>query len=208
MCTLVEELSNCYDYFLRLSGFPDLFGKLFLITFNFSLFDFSTIFLQEKYFSIFNNKPPTSWVVHITRDSFTCHSCSCYSSMKTLFIWKTKHIYAKTFTVFESTLKKHCHIGQFLKFCLRQQLFAKKDFYAKSRLCLYLQNYRHRGMNQGHFRTSWQASTNAVKNNCLTTAHTFFKGCSSFGYFLRLNCYNFHTALIKSAKLHFLEIAL
>ena len=114
---------------------PDLFGKLFLITFNFSLFDFSTIFLQEKYFSIFNNKPPASWVVHITRDSFTCHSCSCYSSMKTLFIWKTKHIYAKTFTVFESTLKKHCHIGQFLKFYLRQQLFAKKDFYAKSRLC-------------------------------------------------------------------------
>ena len=33
---LVEELSNCYDYFLRLSGFPDLFGKVFLITFKFS----------------------------------------------------------------------------------------------------------------------------------------------------------------------------
>ena len=27
MCTLVEELSNCYSYFSRLSGFPDLFGK-------------------------------------------------------------------------------------------------------------------------------------------------------------------------------------
>ena len=28
-CTLVEELSNSYDYFLMLSGFPDIFGKLF-----------------------------------------------------------------------------------------------------------------------------------------------------------------------------------
>ena len=48
MGILVEELSNYYDYFLRCLGFPDLFGKVFLITFKFSLFDFSTTFLQEK----------------------------------------------------------------------------------------------------------------------------------------------------------------
>ena len=36
MCMLVEELSYCYDYFLRLSGFLNLFGKIFLITFKFS----------------------------------------------------------------------------------------------------------------------------------------------------------------------------
>ena len=30
MCTLVKELFNCYDYFMRLSGFPDLFGKVLL----------------------------------------------------------------------------------------------------------------------------------------------------------------------------------
>ena len=36
ICTLVEELSNCHDYFLRLSRFPDLFGKVFLIAFKFS----------------------------------------------------------------------------------------------------------------------------------------------------------------------------
>ena len=46
MYTLVEELSNCSEYSLRLSGFPDLFGEVFLITFKFS-FDFSTIFVQE-----------------------------------------------------------------------------------------------------------------------------------------------------------------
>ena len=36
MCTLVEKLSNCYGYFFKLSGFPDLFGKAFLMTFKFS----------------------------------------------------------------------------------------------------------------------------------------------------------------------------
>ena len=34
-----------------------------------------------KYFSILNNKPPASWVAHITRDFLTCYSCSYYSSM-------------------------------------------------------------------------------------------------------------------------------
>ena len=48
MCTLVKEISNWYDCFLRLSGFPDLFGKVFLITFKFSLFESSATFLQEQ----------------------------------------------------------------------------------------------------------------------------------------------------------------
>ena len=37
--------------------------------------------ITAKYFSIFNNKPPASWVAHVTRDFLTCYSCSCYSSM-------------------------------------------------------------------------------------------------------------------------------
>ena len=49
MYALVEELINCYDYFPGLSGFPDLFGKLFLIIFKFSLFESSTTLLQDKY---------------------------------------------------------------------------------------------------------------------------------------------------------------
>ena len=31
-----EKLSNCCDYFLSLSGFLDLSGKVFLVTFKFS----------------------------------------------------------------------------------------------------------------------------------------------------------------------------
>ena len=34
-----------------------------------------------KYFSIFNNKPPVSWVPHITRNFLRCYSCSYYSSI-------------------------------------------------------------------------------------------------------------------------------
>ena len=44
---LVEELSNCYDYFLRLLGFPNLFGKVFLITLKFSYCDVSTTFFAR-----------------------------------------------------------------------------------------------------------------------------------------------------------------
>lgn len=35
ICTLSEQLSNRYNYFLRLTVFPDLFVKVFLINFNF-----------------------------------------------------------------------------------------------------------------------------------------------------------------------------
>ena len=37
--------------------------------------------ITSKYFSFFKNKPPASWVAHITRDFPTCYSCSYYSSM-------------------------------------------------------------------------------------------------------------------------------
>ena len=45
--------------------------------------------ITSKYFSIFNNKPPASWVAHITRDFITCYSCSYYSFMiePTCFKW-------------------------------------------------------------------------------------------------------------------------
>ena len=42
MDTLVEKLSNCCDYILRLSGFPDLSGKVLLITFK------GTVMQMEK----------------------------------------------------------------------------------------------------------------------------------------------------------------
>ena len=48
MCTSDEELSNCYDYFLKVAGFLNLFGKVIMITFKFSQCDFSTTLLQEQ----------------------------------------------------------------------------------------------------------------------------------------------------------------
>ena len=37
LCTLFRLISNCYDYFLRYSGFLDLFGKVFLRNSKFAL---------------------------------------------------------------------------------------------------------------------------------------------------------------------------
>ena len=54
---------------------------------------------------------------------------------------------------------------------------------------------RKRDVNQGHFRKSLQASTNAMKNNYPKTAHTFFTSCLIFTY-LYANCCNFRTALL------------
>ena len=45
MCTLVQELSNCYDYCLRLSG---SIWKSIFITFKFPILHFSTISWQEQ----------------------------------------------------------------------------------------------------------------------------------------------------------------
>ena len=41
--------------------------------------------ITSKYFSVFHNKPPTSWVAHITSDFLSCYSCSYYSSMITVY---------------------------------------------------------------------------------------------------------------------------
>ena len=50
----------------------------------------------SKYFSFFNNKPPTSWVPHITRDFLTCYSCSYYSSMLKVNNFKTERYSRKS----------------------------------------------------------------------------------------------------------------
>ena len=96
--------------------------------------------ITSKYFSIFNNKPPASWVAHVTRDFLTCYSCSYYSSMlqrsldsfiqlssiKDLRFWKILTLKAKSY--------------------LRQQLFiftryslCQRQAYQMKRRILYLQ---------------------------------------------------------------------
>ena len=54
----------------------------------------------------------------------------------TFFISRTKHIYAKTLTVSESTFKiKAKPPWKLFEISLHQQLFANKDFCTKMRLC-------------------------------------------------------------------------
>ena len=52
ICTLSEQLSNRYNYFLRLTVFPDLFVKVFLINFNFFNLLFLTICRDQVYSNI------------------------------------------------------------------------------------------------------------------------------------------------------------
>ena len=54
----------------------------------------------------------------------------------TFFIIRTKQIYAKTLTVSEIAFKmKVMSTWTLFELCLRQQLFANKDFFTKMRLC-------------------------------------------------------------------------
>ena len=51
--------------------------------YNFFHVENSKLFRKtSKYFRIFNNKSPASWVGHIITDFLTCYFYSCYSSMK------------------------------------------------------------------------------------------------------------------------------
>ena len=86
-------------------------------------------------------------------------------------------------------------------------VICKQRFLDKNEIFQYLQNYKYQDVNQDYFRKPLQGSKNVMKTNYPKTAHIFFTGRSIFSYFLRLNCYNFCTALTKSVKLHFLEIA-
>ena len=91
---------------------------------------------------------------------------------------------------------------------LTSAVICKQRFLHENEIVQYLQSYKHQNIRQSHFRKPLQASTNTIKNSCLTTAHTFFMGRSVLSYFSRLNCYHFRTALTKSIKLHFLKIVL
>ena len=56
-------------------------------------------------------------------------------------------------------------MGNFSKFCSRQQIFAVLDFYVKTKIVQYFKNYKYGYVNQGHFRNLLQVSANAMKNN-------------------------------------------
>ena len=129
--------------------------------------------------------------------------------LTTSFISKTKQIYTKILTFSKSTFK----IKKMLAWILFGILFTsavicKQKFLHENEIVQDLQNYKYENVNQSHFRKPLQVSTNGIKNNFPTTTHTFFTSRSILSYFLRLNCYNFHAAMTKSIKLHFLKIAL
>ena len=129
--------------------------------------------------------------------------------LTTFFISKTKQIYVKILPVPKSTFKIKVMLPwTFFEILLTSAAICKQRFLHENEIGQFLQNNKYQDINQNNFRKLLQASTNAIKNDCPTTSHTFFTGRLILSYFLRLNCYNFQTALKKSIKLHFFKIAL
>ena len=78
-----KKLALTFFYYVTRKIWLGNSKKLFCKDQSFSLTrENSKIFnITSKYFSFFNNKPPASWVAHITSDFLTCCPCSYYSFM-------------------------------------------------------------------------------------------------------------------------------
>ena len=87
--------------------------------------------ITSKYFSVFNNKSPASWVAHITMDFLTCYSCSHYSFrlrfnsfMKEVPVaWKPVHWFAKQINGLVSTWYITGYTSSTLTVCLHSSHF-------------------------------------------------------------------------------------
>ena len=104
--------------------------------------------------------------------------------LTTFFISKTKQIYAEILTVPESIFQIKAMLPRILfEILITSAVICKERLLHENEIVQYLQNYKYQDINQGHFRKLLQASTNAIKIDCPTTAHTFFTGCSVLSYF-------------------------
>ena len=88
--TLVEKLLNCSDYFSRLSAFPDLHEKVFLIIFKFFELDCSTIFCNSNL-----NKTVQFFLVSRDREIITVKSLKSKKKKLalTLFYYVSREIW-------------------------------------------------------------------------------------------------------------------
>ena len=78
--------------------------------YNYQLFTWENLKMfniTSKCFSIFYNKPPASWVKHITRDLLTCYSCLYYSSMVQAVLHSSYDIFFLNFILLSKTLSKN-----------------------------------------------------------------------------------------------------
>ena len=116
------------------------------------------------------------------------------------FISKAKQIYAKSLTTFRNIFKIKAVLP-----CLRQELFANKDFCTKTILSNIFKT-----TNTKKLIRSFQKAltTNAMKNCYPKEDHKFFTGHAILSYILSLNCYKFRIALTKSIKSNSLKFGL
>ena len=93
--------------------------------------EFKNVSLNVKYFGIFKNTPPASWVAHTTRVFFTCYTCSYYILIiisclycARIFIRRSSsQFYFMNTSMALQTIKKKIFLEIFLGFT--NQLFVK-----------------------------------------------------------------------------------
>ena len=102
MGAFAEGLSNCCNYFLRLSGFPNLFGKVCFITFK--------CFLAFSFLNISQGQCKTNW--------FLCLVLLKYTeviTVKLYFFIKSHKSKKKKLTSFYLLSQLRNMVGQFKK---------------------------------------------------------------------------------------------
>ena len=82
----IKKLTLTFLYCLGQETWLDISWNLIYISqsrfYNFfHVAKFKIFNITSKYFSIFNNRPPASWVAHITKDFLRFYSCSYYKSL-------------------------------------------------------------------------------------------------------------------------------
>ena len=83
--------------FFRISGFPDFFGKAFLITYKFSKIDFSTAFQQQD---CNKNSLIRSFMMQKDYSSYN------YQDSTISFTWENSKMFSITFKIFQHFQKQ------------------------------------------------------------------------------------------------------
>ena len=109
--------------------------------------------------------------------------------LKTFFISRTKHIYAKKFTVSKSTFKMNAKsTWTFFEILLTYAVICRHRLLHENDIVQNFKKCKRPDVNQVHFRRSLKCFTNDMKNNYPKAEYIFFTGRSIFSYFLRSNC--------------------
>ena len=124
--------------------------------------------ITSKYFSIFNNKPPASWVAHVTSDFLTCYSCLYYNSMICLNITSDMVVLYENDALSILVLSTKKRYSSFLK---KGFIFEKIDFKVKLLTTLKIST-------DCHIKTCWSLKRRGIFKIPITISQKYL--CSFY----------------------------